>query len=556
MLAPLSALLLAAHAGPSPSAQAEVAVDAPYVTLDLFKNGEVIVRRVVHVDGDGRYVLHEDLSPRHGTLRVESPATVELLRTTRTLPAGMPVPDHEAALDLRAILVDSPVVVHMKGETSPVEGVLRSAPSSILGNAHVDPMARYAYNSVGSYVVMETPIGVLLIAPGEIESIEARGSTVTRRTEAPAVVLDVSDTDNQPAEIRLSYASDGAAWAPSYIARLNADGTMRFERGATIRNELADFANCEVRLVTGTPVFEFRGVDSPFGGATKLDDFFRQLLRAEDMDDRWYWGWWRGEGVRRQSSLVGQYASAPSRHPEDSAAPFLGPTTEDLELHSIGRRSLRKGDSMHTVLGREVTDYGQTIEIEVEARDRSYWVRQSTDNEGEAPSAYNVLRFDNPFDVALSTGSLLVEDESGAVCQVRLPWTAAGGTVEVRTSRALSIEVLRHERLVDRPAVPVEDSGEESGRQASRGGSLGRLVHGTLTVTNRRDEAVHGDLRLYFDGKIDIPVARLFEVEGSAPRIEHRGLERPYGNRDRTLVWDVDLEPREVATFDYFFDVE
>ena len=88
-----------------PAATLETEVTAPYVSIDLFKNGEAVVTRELHIPSDGVYVLHEDLVHRHGTLRVDSAGSVRLLRTTRAqVVTENPAPG-EPGIDLRTAMI-------------------------------------------------------------------------------------------------------------------------------------------------------------------------------------------------------------------------------------------------------------------------------------------------------------------------------------------------------------------------------------------------------------------------------------------------------------------
>src|SRR5262249_27171401 len=104
----------------------EKAAKGRLVSLNLFKNGLVVVRVEVALDGPGVYVLDRVPAPVHGTYWVQSDAEVESQVQTREV--EVPAPE-AAGGNLQVELAGKKVTVHLRGgQVPPIGGVVVQPP--------------------------------------------------------------------------------------------------------------------------------------------------------------------------------------------------------------------------------------------------------------------------------------------------------------------------------------------------------------------------------------------------------------------------------------------
>src|SRR5262249_35193334 len=97
----------------------EKAAKGRLVSLNLFKNGLVVVRVEVAMDGPGVYVLDRVPAPVHGTYWVQSDAEVESQVQTREV--EVPAPE-AAGGNLQVELAGKKVTVPLRGGQAPPIG--------------------------------------------------------------------------------------------------------------------------------------------------------------------------------------------------------------------------------------------------------------------------------------------------------------------------------------------------------------------------------------------------------------------------------------------------
>jgi hypothetical protein len=552
------ALILASQSSAASTPQDETVITAPFVALDLFKNGEAVVTRELQLSGDGTYVLHEDLEHRHGTLRVDAAGELTLMRTTRAQPVDSGPATPPTGFDLRAAMIDQPVVIQLLENGGQITGVLRSAPASITGYWQVQQQRqawdrRDAYAQAltveppvyrdSNYLVVETPGGLQLISLTQVSSLQVQESTLEAHpvpetlthVEAPAVVFTASGFGSAPGTARISYLTTGITWAPSYSADLISDTELEFVQYATVRNELVDLVHAELRLVTGVPIMKCRSVDSPFSSHTPLPTFFDQLIEAERND---YWRW----SPRREARFMSQSASLHTAPNFSAIASSLAFATEDLQYRSIGQLQLRAGDSVFLELERERTEYEELVEVRVEPRGNDItWRTRQTEQEAEPRAkAWNVVRFKNPFDAATSTGPITVSRAGNFSSQVELPWTGRGAVTHLRASRALTIEAVSDEWEIVRERKPRDQSlGYGSTSYA-----------GSLRLTNGRSEPARIRAAIEYFGQFHSASSE----HGAQPLARHVPNSHWMLNPHTELTWELELGPGETALLDYEYE--
>ena len=319
--APLLVLLAAT------AAAAELPLDAPVVSVDLFKNGLALFRREVPLPGDGTFRLAEVPSPVHGTFWVEGPGRIELRTAEREEPV---VGDVDPFRDLAG----RKIVVHLREPA---------------GQARTGVVVATPKEGAGGRLVLDTESGHAYLDPSVVAWVETPDPPTTVLRKKPVLLLSAEGAGG-PSKLRLSWLSRGLSWAPAYRVDLSDPDRLSIRQQAVIRNETESLAGVEVRLVTGYPGIDFDGVVSPLAPGSSWSDFFSSLAGRGNR----YGG---GRAILAQQAVMSNVASSAG----GGAAPSAGDEPTDLHFQSIGKRTLPKGEAIAVDVAEETASYERVV---------------------------------------------------------------------------------------------------------------------------------------------------------------------------------------------------
>jgi hypothetical protein len=500
------------------------------VAVDLFKNGLAVVKREVTINGPGTYVLDNVPQPVHGTYSVESAVPVETIVKMREVE----VPVEQAAPgNLQEELAGKKVVIHFKGDkVPPTTGTMMK-----LKPLKPDEV-RSAYEvgiQPNRYLVLQTGKGRAYLEASEIAFVEAEGADDKVKRRQPRLLLTVGEMDKAPAKIAISYLTKGITWAPSYRLDITDPKTLKLEQNAVVKNELADLNNTEVKLISGYPSVQFAHVSSLLSPRLSLATFFQELSQRGD----------RYADVMSNSVVMQQIAG-------NRSLPYgLGigatPIGEGVDLHyqSIGKRTLAEGEVLDLSVARAKTDYERIVEWLVPDTRNEYG--QHVDRRGQEPeeesgdSAWDALKFKNPFTFAMTTGPATVVADGKFNGQRTSYWVNSGEETVLRVTKALSVRTraTEHEELKNGDSREIVWIG---GRQFRRS-----TVEGELELGNHRQETIRVMLRRGFSGE-------LISADGEPKKsLREEGICSV--NTRNELLWSFSLKAGEVKKLGYRYTV-
>lgn len=542
---PAMALHAQVDATPPASSRAPEAVAAPITSLGLFKNGLAVVTRTIEAPSDGLYEIADLPEPVHGTFWIESDAKVRtrITRREQARPAEAPFSG-----DFQSEFADRQVTIHLhEPGAATISGKVlrRQAPDARRSwDRDYQPDPYSSWNGGGAngtlsapnrYLVLETPSGRAYLDVAAIEWVETQGQAQTLMERRPVLEFAVSRDPKAPnprSTITVSYLSKGVAWAPAYRVDLSDPKSMRLTQQAVIKNEMADFSDAEVFLISGFPSVEFGHVTSPISPATGLADFFTQLGRQGGL--RHYS---RGDVVTQQAVMM----NAPGVGGDLDLSAVPGGDQVDLHYQSVGRLTMSEGDSIMLQVAGADAAYDRIIEwIVPDARDaygREIDRYQQPNGRTDDDVAWDAVRFRNPFGFPMTTAPAMVVSGGRFNGQRISTWADRGEQACVRVNKALSLRTVASER-------------EEEGREtASIGGSAyWRItVGGELVLNNHRNAEITVVIRRRFSGKLieaaESPKAVLLE-------------DGVYSVNERNeLNWSIMLKPGEERKLTYRYTV-
>jgi hypothetical protein len=509
----LAVVALALLARPA-FAQDEPSAKSRIVAVSLFKNGLAVVKRQVQITEPGSYRLDVAPDAVHGTFWVESSVTVETALRMR----DVEVDDKEVPEgNLQEIFSGRKITVHFTGDKMPA--VTGTVPRLKSPKVDDDGSGRYYRGVPERFLVLKTAKGTTYVSPSEIATIDVEdGVKVTRRK--PVLVLTVPQDAKKPT-IYVSYLAHGLAWAPSYRVDLSDAKKLSIEMATVLRNEMADFTDAEVTLISGFPSVEFANVSSPLDAETSWRRFFQQVAS-------------RGSG--REEAIMHQSVMANAVRPERSPRFDLAATPEgegvDLHFESIGRRTLLEGEALSLVLGKAQAEYERVVEWRVASVDGPYARREPTRDE-----MWDAVHFRNPFKFPLTTAPAMVVQDGKFNGQRTCYWTNVGEDTNLRITKSLSLRT-RCEEEEDKARAPERVV-------VGRHDYTRIYLKGELVVNNHRKEAVKVYIQYAVRGTI-------LAAQGD-PRISVREGTLTELNPLRDVLWVVTVQPGEEKHLTYSY---
>jgi hypothetical protein len=523
----LGALLLYPAAG---HAQEQVA-KSKIVSVGVFKNGLVAVRRQLDVTQAGTYRLDKVPEAVHGTFWIESNAEIEATVANREID----VPAYKAGpLSLQEEFAGRKVTLNLKNPRTPqVVGTVlkldRDDEDEDEGKAGEAAAAR----PPSRFLIVKTAKGRTYVDPSDIVTVDVEGEGDTVKVRRPVMVLTVGKSEKQPA-VYMTYLTSGMFWAPSYKLDITDPKTLTLEQTAALRNEFADLDGAEVQLISGFPSIEFANVTSPLSIRGGWETFFQQLSgRATSYNP-----------VLTNSIVVQQKAVFNARGPGEGIDLSATPSGEGVDIfyQDIGKRTLKRRSALSLKLAKEKAAYERIIEWTVpDTRDELGRAGSRTDPDTDG-QAWDALRFRNPFSFPMTTAPAMVVAAGKFNGQRTSYFCNAGEENVVRVTRSLSIRTRAIENEEMKKNGSVREIVYVGGREFRKS-----TVRGELLVSNHRKEDVKVVIRRRFSGEL--------VVADGTPKTSLREEGVWSVNRRYEMVWSITLRSGEERTLGYTYSV-
>lgn len=546
----IAAIELAAMDNPRVQSRKPIPKSSSTRSIGLFKNGLAYVKRTLTVEKPGLYMIADVPEPVYGTFWVESSAKVTVRSTTVETTEELELP----SLSIVDDFAGREVTVHLKGEnlSSPIKGTLLS-PAPLKRkewNRNYNPNPYGSFNGYsqgrpnmfspprpGRFLQLRTDKGVTTLDSSIIAYVESDAVNATRAVVKPALIFDVESAGaNENGEIRveISYLTKGMSWAASYLVDIQDERTMTILQKAVIKNELVDFNQTEIKLISGFPNIKFAHVVSPLSPRTNWSAFFQQLNQRIQPNHN------------VTSNVATQQAVAYNRRPGDAdVAHFPGQEGEGVDIHyqSVGKLAMDVGDALALDVAKESVEYESVVlwDIPDNRQANGQYVNEyerRNNPEKYEGSLWDSLRFKNPFPFPMTTAAATFVKSGRFLGESISFWVNPGQTTVVKTTKALSVRAMSSEK-------EIPDTRERLiifGRRYQK-----TQVEGTLTIKNTRKEPVTLLIKRQFSGE-------LLNADGS-PKSELREEGVYSVNKRNQLSWEIHLEPGEEKTMNYRYEV-
>ena len=356
---------------------------------------------------------------------------------------------------------------------------------------------------------------------------------VKREVERPVLIFDVREAPAGGGAVRISYLTKGLAWLPAYQVDISDPAKLKIRQSAVVRNEMDDLNDSEIQLISGYPNVRFGAVDSPLWPATGLAAFFQQVNQSGSS-----MGGVLGNNIVSQQ-MVYSNSAARMESPPLPEVNELGNVSDDIHYESIGRHSLRAGDSLSLDIASARAAYERVVDWKVpDPRGSNGRYQRNRDERSEDNEAWDALRFTNPFNFPMTTAAAVIVEDGRFRGQSLSQWVNPGQSTCLRITRALSVRAESGE---------IEEEGQREIVWIAGNDYQRTRVKGRLSLHNFRGKEVTMNIRCGFSGK-------LLEADGDPEKsLRTEGVSSV--NPRRELTWNLKVPAGGEKELTYRYEV-
>ena len=546
---------------------AETKATSELTSASLFKNGVVVIQEEFAVPDSGLFILEQVPTPIHGTFFIESDAIVETTVTQRnvTEPFG-----EGQSLNYQKDLAGKDVRVHfMNGNMDVMEGKVTLLPEAAsnysMGISPLYSSPDYRVMSSHPYqpsvfpgndnrLILDTEQGQTILAGASISRLDVIQKIDTVQRKRPVMLFNVK-TD-KPATIRLFYLTKGAAWAPSYRVDITNPQQLTIEQTAVVMNELRQFKEAEISLISGFPKIECENTNSPIAPGNTLAAFFQQLSSRPRPSS---------SPIMTQQAVMMTNAMMPPTSVDFDTTIGVAGEGPDIHFQKIGKRSMDVGDVLSLSNGKATAKYDRIVEWTI-PDNRDAWGRYSNGNNQPSPGndPWDMLRFKNPLPFPMTTGPATIVADNQFFGQNTSFWANPNETTKIPVTKSMSVRVksMETERNIAENVVaqsknkPMEFERNNAMNTMSQPKVVFRYgnqyreatIDVELTIINHRAESVKMFVSRSFSGELEKPV-------DDAKTIHLTGEELNSVNRKHEIQWEFDLPSGQTKKLTYSYTV-
>ena len=533
---------------------------APVVSVGLYKNGMAVVTRRITPGADGVALVDADARPAYGSFWLLSGGGVSVSSTKAdVLREDVDIGFSEGwtgAYDGRKVEVafrcgdGMEQILDAAGKTGSMKVLAGAAGESgrictVRGTAvkEASQRADEPQNRPNRYYMpycYEPPRP----KPPKALNVRLESGSIVAVPESAVVSVRAEDGDSRgiarempvwrfdgaKAPFDVQYIATGACWTPSYRVDL-AGGKGKLSMAAEVYNNIADWKDAEVSLISGFPNLLYADVPSLLGGGVDFGAYSSAIRAAEDDT---YWGWFRCGG-RNRGGVMSQSVMLNSLSPSDATSSFSAGAAEpagagtDIHHRGVGRMTLAKGDRRMLQLGSGEVEIKRIVEWNL-SDDRDERGNPRNGTEEERRTAWDAVVFANPFGFPMTTAPIEISEGGRVLGQSKTGWTNPGSEMSVKITKALTVSVKYTESLSGMDGV--KRWGGRDWRKENVKGSFCVRNHRGEPTTVRVKKTISGELAGETDAKMhDRP------AQPENPNLEH------------DMTWEFVLAPGEEKVF-------
>ncbi len=430
--------------------------------LTLFKNGLGFVLSSAVLPENAQMVKMGQLPiPSFGTFWVGYPKDVKLQNLVTSMEELESTAPVQSMSQLLQINTGRKAIIHT-GDRD-IEGIILSVKAETTKQPPQNPyimnprnsQVQYGYNqpaySSSDLILIKTDKGVTALSPSSIMRVEFSDSNPvsvqTTKQSSPSITMNLEKPAGG-AKVSVSYLTRGVTWMPSYLIDLSDPQTAKFSAHAIIVNEVTDFKNVKVQLVTGFPNIKFGEILSPIAKSQTLAEFLNVLSGSGT-------GRSSGRSIVTQQAMLSNFVSSGEQE-ESSVGPEYstaaeGAIAEDLFFYPVKYLTLLKDETAWIPLFTADMPYKHIYTWKIEdflTKEERY--QSETQDRKTAEEVWHSCRLVNSLDMPLTTAATEFMTDGEFTGQDVCYYTAPKSETTIHINKALNVLADQAEVEVDR----------------------------------------------------------------------------------------------------------
>jgi hypothetical protein len=392
----------------------------------------------------------------------------------------------------------------------------------------------------GDMLLVKTEKGVTAINASSVNRVEFTGSEPVSASSVVKKYPSIRMNLEKPAgdeKVIVSYIARGITWSPSYLVDLSDPKTAKFSAHALIINEMTDFKNVKLQLVTGFPNIKFSEILNPIAKSQNLAQFIAALSGARS-------GGQRGGYMTQQAMIT----NAPIAFDEedvsivpDYSTAAEGFVAEDLFFYPVKEFSLKRDETAWIPLFTAEMPYKHIYTWKIEdmvSKEERYRSGMESQTQEPAEEIWHSCRLTNNMNMPLTTASTEFITNGEFTGQDVCYYTPPKGETTIRINKALNVSAEQGEIEVERKRDAYTIHGYRYDLVK---------VRGELRIKNRIDKSINVEITKELSGEVLESTPKAKDVKTA------KGLKQV--NPKHVLKWEIDLKPGEEQKLSYQYQV-
>lgn len=530
-------------------AQDKKSVNIKIESLSLFKNGLGFIVSGGTLPENSKTVLIGQLPiPTFGTFWVGYPKEVKLKKLITTidevekkapvislaqllqLNTGKKVIIHVSDKDIEGIILPTADIKEEESSQSPY--FMGSSKNPNPYNNYIQPVP------VNEILNIQTENGIVSINPNSVIRIEFADENPSNITSTIQKIPSIKLELEKPAggeNITVSYLAHGLTWSPGYLIDLSDPKTAKFSAHATIINELTDFENIKLQLVTGFPNIRFGDVNSPVAKNQTLADFLSSLSNNNQRGNQYM----LTQGVLSNTMAMVDELESPIVPGYSTASEGL--VAEDLFFYPVNNFSLKKNETAWIPLFTADMPYKHiyiwNIGDFVDANEHYNFQMSSQENKN-GEEVWHSCRIVNTLDMPLTTAATEFITDNEFTGQDVCYYTPPKGETTIRINKALNV-------IAEQSEIEVDRKRDASVFHGYRYDLV--KVRGELKIRNKIDRKINMEISKQLSGEVLESIPKSEDVKTA------KGLKQV--NEKHLLKWEIKLDAKSEKTISYQYQV-
>lgn len=530
-------------------AQDKKSVNIKIESLSLFKNGLGFIVSGGTLPEDSKTVLIGQLPiPTFGTFWVGYPKEVKLKKLITTIDEVEKKAPVISLAQLLQVNTGKKVIIHVSDKD--IEGIIlpradikeeesSQSPYFMGSSKNPNPYDNYIQPvTVNEILNIQTEKGIVSINPNSairVEFADENPSNVTSTIQKiPSIRLELE----KPAggeNITVSYLAHGLTWSPGYLIDLSDPKTAKFSAHATIINELTNFENIKLQLVTGFPNIRFGDINSPVAKNQSLADFLSSLSNNNQRGNQYM----LTQGVLSNSMAMVDELESPIVPGYSTASEGL--VAEDLFFYPVNNFSLKKNETAWIPLFTADMPYKHiyiwNIGDFVDANERYNFQMSSQENKN-GEEVWHSCRIVNTLDMPLTTAATEFITDNEFTGQDVCYYTPPKGETTIRINKALNV-------IAEQTEIEVDRKRDASVFHGYRYDLV--KVRGELKIRNKIHRKINMEISKQLSGEVLESIPKSEDIKTA------KGLKQV--NEKHLLKWEIELDAKSEKTISYQYQV-